>query len=205
MKNIWKNYKTTIVLIFSLIIGAIAGLIFGEKTLIVKPIGTLFMNLLLVIIVPLIFLTISTSIAAIKKPKRLGKVLRSIVITFVVTSLVACAVGLVSTYSVKLVDSGDKTAIMEQFYTEEEADSAVTEIEADDRNFLERTVDALTVDDFSKVLSRNNILAVVVISILVGLATNKAGKDGEKLEELLKSANAVVLKLVVDKQKPSYY
>ena len=196
MKNIWKNYKTTIVLIFSLIIGAIAGLIFGEKTLIVKPIGTLFMNLLLVIIVPLIFLTISTSIAAIKKPKRLGKVLRSIVITFVVTSLVACAVGLVSTYSVKLVDSGDKTAIMEQFYTEEEADSAVTEIEADDRNFLERTVDALTVDDFSKVLSRNNILAVVVISILVGLATNKAGKDGEKLEELLKSANAVVLKLV---------
>ena len=38
MKNIWKNYKTTIVLIFSLFIGAIAGLIFGEITLIVKPI-----------------------------------------------------------------------------------------------------------------------------------------------------------------------
>lgn len=196
MKNIWKNYKTTIVLIFSLIIGTIAGLIFKEKTEIVKPIGTLFMNLLLVIIVPLIFLTISTSIAAIKKPKRLGKVLRSIVITFVITSLVACTVGLVSTYSVKLVDSGDKAAIMEQFYTEEKAEEEVAKIEEDDRNFLERTVDAVTVDDFSKVLSRENILAIVVISILVGLATNKAGKDGEKLEELLKSANSVVLKLV---------
>ena len=196
MKNIWKNYKTTLVLIFSLIIGAIAGLIFGDKTLIVKPIGTLFMNLLLVIIVPLIFLTISTSIAAIKQPKRLGKVLRSIVVTFVITSLVACAVGLVSTYSVKLVDSGDKTAIMEQFYSEEEAEEKVAENEADDRNFLERTVEALTVDDFSKVLSRSNVLAIVVMSILVGLATNKAGKDGEKFEEVLKSANSVVLKLV---------
>ena len=196
MKNIWKNYKTTIVLIFSLIIGAIAGLIFGEKTLIVKPIGTLFMNLLLVIIVPLIFLTISTSIAAIKQPKRLGKVLRSIVITFVITSLVACAVGLVSTSSVKLVNSGDKEAIMEQFYSEEEAEEEVAEIEADDRNFLERTVDALTVDDLSGVLTRDNVLAVVVMSILVGLAVSKSGKDGEKLEEVLQSANKVVLKLV---------
>ena len=196
MKNIWKNYKTTIVLIFSLIIGAIAGLIFKDKVLIVKPIGTLFMNLLLVIIVPLIFLTISTSIAAIKQPKRLGKVLRSIVVTFVITSLVACAVGLVSTYSIKLVDSGDKAAITEQFYTEDEAEEKVAENEADDRNFLERTVDALTVDDFSKVLSRDNILAIVVVSILVGLAISKTGKDGEKLEEVLKSANKVVLKLV---------
>ena len=84
MKNIWKNYKTTIVLIFSLIIGAIAGLIFGEKTLIVKPIGTLFMNLLLVIIVPLIFLTISTSIAKIKQPKRLGKVITTIFGVFII-------------------------------------------------------------------------------------------------------------------------
>ena len=195
MKNIWKNYKQTIILVVALIIGAIAGLVFGEKAAMVKPIGTLFMNLLFVIIVPLIFLTISTSIAAIKQPKRLGKVMRSIIITFVITSLVACAVGLVSTYSMKLVETGDKTAIMEQF-DEEKAQEKIDEANKDKRNYLERTVDTLTVDDFSKILSRENTIAVVVMSILVGLAISKAGKDGEKLEEVLKSANKVVLKLV---------
>ena len=104
MKKVWKNYKQTLILLLSLVIGAIIGLVFGEKTEILKPFGDLFMNLMFVIIVPLIFLTITTSIAKIKQPKRLGKVLRSIVITFIATSLIACAVGLVSTYSTKLVN-----------------------------------------------------------------------------------------------------
>lgn len=39
------------------IIGVICGLVFKEKAQVVKPLGDLFLNLLLVIIVPLIFFT----------------------------------------------------------------------------------------------------------------------------------------------------
>ncbi len=95
MKKIWSNYKQTIILIGSLLIGAIAGLIWKEKCEIVKPLGDLFLNMLFVVVIPLIFLTITTSIAKIKQPKRLGKVLGSIIGVFVITSLVAVAVGLV--------------------------------------------------------------------------------------------------------------
>lgn len=190
MKKVWKNYKQTLILLLALVIGAIVGLVFGEKTEILKPFGDLFMNLMFVIIVPLIFLTITTSIAKIKQPKRLGKVLRSIVITFIATSLVACAVGLASTYSIKLVNPNDATAIKETLTTEEEL---TTE---EDKNFLARTVEAISVDDFTKILSKNNIIALVIISILVGIATNKVGEDAKKFEELLNSANKVVLKLV---------
>ena len=77
MKKIWKNYKQTIALLSSLIIGAIIGLVLGEKAKVLSPLGDLFMNLLFVVIVPLIFLTITTSIAKIKQPKRLGKVISS--------------------------------------------------------------------------------------------------------------------------------
>ena len=80
MKNIWKNYKKTIILVLGLIIGAIVGIVFGEKAKYLAPFGDIFINLLLVIIVPLIFLTITTSIAKIKQPKRLGKVLVTIFI-----------------------------------------------------------------------------------------------------------------------------
>ena len=104
MKNFWKNYKQTIILLVALIAGAIIGLIAGEKAAILSPFGDLFMNLLFVVIVPLIFLTITTSIAKIKQPKRLGKVILSTFGVFIVTSLIACLIGLVITYSIKLVN-----------------------------------------------------------------------------------------------------
>ena len=49
MKKIIKNYKSTLILLGSVLIGAICGLIFKEKAEIVKPLGDLFLNLLLTI------------------------------------------------------------------------------------------------------------------------------------------------------------
>ena len=189
MKKFWSNYKQTIILVASLILGAIAGLIFKEKTSIVKPLGDLFMNLMFVIIVPMIFLTITTSIAKIKQPKRLGKVISTILITFVITSLIAVVVGLISTYTIKLVNPSDETAILETLSNENND----TNIEL---NILERTISAISVSDFALILSKDNILALVIFSILFGLAMNKVGKDAAPLEKLLESANKVILKLV---------
>ena len=70
MKKVWKNYKQTIILLMALVIGAVVGLVFGEKASVLSPLGDLFLNMMFVIIVPLIFLTITTSIAKIKQPKR---------------------------------------------------------------------------------------------------------------------------------------
>ena len=56
MKNILKNYKSTLILVIAVIIGVIVGLLFKNVGVMVKPLGDIFINLLLVIIVPLIFL-----------------------------------------------------------------------------------------------------------------------------------------------------
>ena len=53
--------------------------------------------MLLVVVVPLIFLSITVSISKIKSPKRLGKIMITTIVTFIVTSLVAVVVGFVST------------------------------------------------------------------------------------------------------------
>ena len=107
MKKFLSNYKTTIVLLVAIIVGAIVGIIFQEKATILQPLGDVFLNLLLVIIVPLIFLTITTSIAKMKNPKRLGKIMITIIGVFVVTSLIAVLVGFASTYFAKLIDTED--------------------------------------------------------------------------------------------------
>ena len=189
MKKILKNYKGTIILLLSIITGTICGLIFKEKADIVKPLGDLFLNLLLVIIVPLIFFTISSSIAKMKQPKRLGKVLISTVVIFIITSVVAVLIGFASTTAVNLVNTDDTEEIKEIFME----DAVEEKVEL---NLLERTVDALTVDDFSAVLSRQNIIALIVMSILFGLAVNKTGEKGEMVAKVLESFSEVMYKLI---------
>ena len=185
MKKFLKNYKSYLILIGSIIIGTIAGLVFKEKTLIVSPLGDLFLNMLLVTIVPLIFLTLSTSIGRMKQPKRIGKILGTIILVFIFTSIVSVFVGLGTSKMFKLVDVKDTNSIKEVL-TED------TKVEKEDVNFLQRTVDTISVNDFSKVLSKDNMIALIVFSILFGISINMSKSKGEKLLNVLESANHVV-------------
>ena len=187
MKKIIKNYKQSIILIGSLIIGTIVGLIFKEKATVLEPLGTLFINMLLVVVVPLIFLSITTSIGKIDKPKRVGKILRSIIIAFVFTSLVSVVIGLTS-LKIRLVDSGDAnkiTALLDES----------TEV-SDDASVLDKLVNSVSTNDFVNLLSKNNILALIVISILSGLAINKSGEKGKSFLKVLDSAYEVLQSLI---------
>ena len=187
MKKIIKNYKQSIILIGSLIIGTIVGLIFKEKATVLEPLGTLFINMLLVVVVPLIFLSITTSIGKIDKPKRVGKILRSIIIAFVFTSLVSVVIGL-SSLKIRLVDSGDAkkiTALLDES----------TDV-SDDASVLDKLVNSVSTNDFVNLLSKNNILALIVISILSGLAINKSGEKGKSFLKVLDSAYEVLQSLI---------
>ena len=187
MKKIIKNYKQSIILIGSLIIGTIVGLIFKEKATVLEPLGTLFINMLLVVVVPLIFLSITTSIGKIDKPKRVGKILRSIIIAFVFTSLVSVVIGLTS-LKIRLVDSGGAnkiTALLDES----------TEV-SDDASVLDKLVNSVSTNDFVNLLSKNNILALIVISILSGLAINKSGEKGKSFLKVLDSAYEVLQNLI---------
>ena len=192
MKKFLSNYKSTIILLVAIIVGAIVGIIFQEKATILQPLGNIFLNLLLVIIVPLIFLTITTSIAKMENPKRLGKIMITILAVFAVTSLIAVLVGFASTYFVKLVDPEDgekiKTALEETTSEETSEDEDVT--------IADRTVQLLTVNDFSKLLSKENIIAILVASIICGIAIRMSGESGKQLLDLLISANSVIQNVV---------
>ena len=190
MKKFLSNYKSTVILLVAIIVGAIIGVIFKEQATILSPFGDIFLNLLLVIIVPLIFLNITTAISKMKQPKRIGKILISVIIVFIVVSIIAVLVGFASTYFVKLVDTQDgeniKAALSETVSDEQDEDMTIAD----------RTVNLLTVNDFTKLLSRENIIAILVFSIIVGIAINMSGEKGEPFRKVLESANSVVLNIV---------
>ncbi len=185
MKNFLKNYKSSAILLGSIITGTIVGLIFKEKTSVLSPFGDLFINLLLVIIIPLIFLTISTSIGKMNSPKRIGKILLSIFIVFAITSVISCLVGIGTTKMFNLVKLEDTTAIKEILNTTVEESSESV-------NFLERTVNTISVGDFSKILTRDNMIACIVFSILIGISINISKEKGARFLEVLDSANNVI-------------
>lgn len=188
MKKIIKNYKGTLILLGMVIIGVICGLVFKEKAQVVKPLGDLFLNLLLVIIVPLIFFTITSSISKMNEKKRLSKILTSTIIIFLITSIIAVLFGFLTTSFTNLVNPNDTDAIKEVF------DNTVKEdIEL---NILERTVNVLSTNSFAGLLSTNNLIALIVMSVLFGLAINKAGVKGRKIAELFDSFSEVMYKLV---------
>ena len=187
MKKFMKNYKSSIILILAVIIGTIIGLIFKEKASILSPLGDMFINMLLVVVVPLIFLSITVSISKIKSAKRLGKIMITTIITFVITSLVAVVVGFVSTYKINLVDTERVSDIKS---------SLVEDVKIEELNILERTAKTLTVSKFSDLLSTDNLMALLVFSIIFGVAINMAGKKGDKAREVLESFNEVIMKVV---------
>ena len=192
MKKFWTNYKSTIILLVAIIIGAVVGIVFKEKASVLAPLGDLFLNLMFIIIVPLIFLNIATSIVKMSKAKRFGKIMVSIVVVFIITSIVAVLVGLASTLPVKLVSIEDGERIRNSL--EEVTDSV--ESETEEMSILQRTVNTLTVNDFSALLSKNNLIAVIVFAVIFGIATRMAGEKGKPVVNFLVSANEVVINIV---------
>ena len=189
MKKILKNYKSTLILVIAVIIGVVVGLLFKDVGVMVKPLGDIFINLLLVIIVPLIFLTIATSISKMSSPKRLGKIMVTTLVMFIVTSLVAVIVGFVTTYSIPLVDAGDSTAIIEGL------DMTVTGSDVE-LSILERTVSLVTVGSFGELLTTDNLIALLVFSILFGIAINMSKEKGDTARKVLESFHDIIMKLL---------
>lgn len=191
MRKFLSNYKSTIILLVAIIVGAIVGIIFKEQATVLSPLGDIFLNLLLVVIIPLIFLTITTSIAKMKSPKRLGKIMVSIVGVFIFTSIIAVIIGFLSTYFVKLVEPADGEVIRSSL-----AENVDTEEAKEDATIASRTVNLLTVNDFSKLLSKDNIIALLVFSIIFGIAINMTGQKAKPVVDFLNSANEVVNNLI---------
>lgn len=183
-----KNYKESLILLISIIIGGILGLIFKENIKILTPFGDLFLNMLLITVIPLIFLTITTGIYRMNKPKRLSKILLSTILVFVITSVIAVLIGFVTTKNIKLINNEDNNKIIETL--------TPTEEEMENLNILERTVDAISVNDFHKLLSKDNLLALIIISLLVGLAMNKCKEKAEPFYKVLDSSCQIIFKLL---------
>ena len=91
-----KNYKSSLILLFSILLGGSIGLMIGEKASIFAPLGNLFLNLIFTMLVPIVFFSIASSIANMDSSKKLGKILITTIIVFGFTAIISGIIGVVS-------------------------------------------------------------------------------------------------------------
>jgi len=190
VKNVFSSYKSTIILLIAIVIGGAAGIIFGEDATVVQPFGDLFLNLIFMLIVPLVFFSISSAIANINGMKRLGKILGAAIVVFLLTALISAILGVIGTSLVQPLEGTDVEAVQSLMVEPDSTD------EAEDISLLDQLVKTFTVTDFSMLFSKSNMLQLIVFALLFGLATAMAGEKGKPMANFLSSGNEIMMKII---------
>lgn len=190
VKMVLKNYKGTLLLLLAILIGGVAGIVFGPKTSIVRPFGDLFLNLMFMIIVPLVFFSIASAIANMNGMKRLGKIMGSIFLVFILTALISSVIGLIGTMIINPLENTD-TTLIEKIMSSSNVEQPTQEV-----SFLGQLVNTFTVSDFQFLFSKSNMLQLIVFSLLFGLATAMVGEPAKPVANLLTAGSAVMMKMV---------
>ena len=187
MRQFWKQWRFTIILIASVVAGAWMGSLLSEGSAEkIKPLGDLFLNLLFTAVVPLVFFSLSSAVAASSNLKRLGRITGLMLVVFIVTGIVSACLMIAA---VKVFNPAEGLPLELSVPPQTQAES-----------LAEKIVQTVSVPDFPSLLSRRNILAMIIFSILVGLASQAAGEKGKAFREFLISGSAVmghVIKLIM--------
>lgn len=178
----WGNYGSSILLLLGIIVGSIVGVVLGEKAMILSPIGDIFLNLMFTIVVPMVFISISTAVGNMLNMKRLGKILGSLMAIFIGTGIVA-AILIFVVVNIFPPAVGAKIVLS----------SGNMGTPSSAANLI---VNSLTVNDFSGLFSRKNMLPIIIASIGFGFSVSVCGGEESPVGKLLNNMNNIIMKLV---------
>ncbi|NOW92681.1 Na+/H+-dicarboxylate symporter [Clostridium beijerinckii] len=184
-----KNYKSSLILVLSILLGGAIGIIMGDKAKIFAPLGNLFLNLIFTMLVPIVFFSIASAIANMDKSKRLGRIFIITLITFGITAIISGIIGVIS-FKMFNPAVGLDPSMFNNLMTTNSIDAPKNV------GVLEKIVSSISVGDFYELLSRNNLLALILFSILIGFGTMISKEQGKAFASFLSSGATVTMKVV---------
>lgn len=180
MNKFVKSNSFSFILLGCMLLGSLIGAIWGPGATALQPIADIFLNLLYCSVVPMIFISLVSAIANMKDLKKLGKMLGVMLLLFIATEVVASLyMGVVTS----IFDPAKGAHI--------DMSQKVGELNSNN-NFLSM----FTVGDFALLWSRKNLMALIVFSILFGLALLGAGEKAKPVVSLFDSLSNVIIKLI---------
>ena len=186
-KSVARNYAFLAVMLGSMILGAIVGWFFpvtesSAGATVLKPLGTVFINLMFCIVVPMVFSSIGGSVATMKSRKRAGKIMGTTVATFVITGAIAAVLMF---FIMKIFPP-----VLARW-----SDIAAEEV-GEHASMADMIVNFFTVSDFSGLLSRRAMLPLIVFSILFGFGVNLGPGPDSLIAKFLVSLSEAMMAVV---------
>ncbi len=175
-----KNYGFLICMLVGIVAGCIVGALWPEATCL-EPLGTVFINLMFCVVVPMVFCSISSAIANMKSVRRAGKVMGVTILTFLVTAAIAAVLMYIVVRLIPVVTSQYEVAAGEVGETLGLADMII--------NFF-------TKPDFTELWSRRAILPLIVAAVLFGFGVQMSGGPETKTAALLEDVTNCIMKTV---------
>jgi len=190
MTTILKNYSGIILLLAGIFAGSFIGIFFPQIVDILKPLGDIFLNLLFVSVVPLVFFAVANSIGAVEQQNKFGKIIFSMIFTFLLFILIAAifTIGAVYLFPTEALPSVSSETIEN----------------SPPKTWGESIVSFFTVGEFTQLFSRQNMLALLIFAFLTGTAVRKTGEKGIAFKNFLSSGYEVMKEvlLIVMKAAP---
>ncbi|WP_299087541.1 dicarboxylate/amino acid:cation symporter [uncultured Metabacillus sp.] len=179
-------------IIIGLITGAIVGLLlnifspdlFGTlNTFLFTPLGKIFLNLINMLVVPIVFFSITLGVAGLGDPKKLGRIGFKTIAFFLVTTAIAIIIGLALAMIIQPGNVGNFDTAGAKFEAEEAPSTAETLLNIVPTNPI-------------KAFAEGNMLQIIVFSIFVGYGITMLGKKSSALLNVVEQGNDLMMFLV---------
>ena len=192
MKKFLSNYGFIVTMLVGIVAGCIVGAIFpvvkdldgntvSAGATVLEPLGTVFINLMFCIVVPMVFCSISSAIANMDSMKKAGKIMGVTIVTFMVTAGIAAIIMYIICRIFPLVQGQYAVTVGTVGETLGLADMII--------NFF-------TKPDFIELWSRRAILPLIVFAILCGFGIQMAGGKETMTAKLLADMTNCIMKVV---------
>ncbi len=181
MKNFLKSYGFILCMLTGIVAGCLVGAFapsFGKK---IEFLGTVFINMMFCVVVPMVFCSISSAIANMKSAKRAGKIMGTTIATFLATAAIAGVLMYIVCRIFPLV-SGHYTVVEGEI--------------GDTLGVQDMIVNFFTKPDFTELLSRRAILPLIVAAILFGFGVQLSGGPATKTAQFLEDITNCIMKTV---------
>lgn len=169
--------------LIGLVLGILAGSVFGQSILIVKPIGALFIRAIHMIIVPVVFLAIVNAISSIEDLKTMRRVAIRAFILYAFYMILAASIGLLISF---IMHPG--LGIVFHGFGKEGLHAVVSPTAS------YSIVDVLP-DNIVSSFASGNILQILIFAIVFGLAMNMSKEHSQPVIDVVHAAFQIIIKV----------
>jgi DAACS family dicarboxylate/amino acid:cation (Na+ or H+) symporter len=170
--KLWKK------MILGIVLGVVTGILLGPKASFLKPVGTIFLGLLNMLVVLLVFSSMTVGVTSINDMRKLGRVGLKTILLYMGTTAIAIVFGLIAA---KLINPGVGLGL-----------NRGADVQASETPDILSIFLNLVPSNPIGSLASGNILQVIVFSIFFGLAINFAGEKGKPIARVLTSLSEVM-------------